>query len=253
MSEATPITADSPFDFLITAPEGEAKAVLMLAHGAGAPMDSSFMERIAQMLVDEGIVVVRFEFSYMSRRRVDGKRRPAGRAERWTHHYMRAVDELLEGEDWKAAWNELPLLIGGKSMGGRVAAMLGCDEDLALAVKGVVVFGYPFHPIGKSELEHWRMEPLQKSLLPVLICQGERDDFGWWDEIDAIELPEQVTLEWITDGSHDLGPTGKSEATMKSNLLHAAKCAAEFAANPPVLTLEFGDEPDLDEYNEFND
>lgn len=247
MTTATPITADSPFDFLISEPEGEKNAVLMLAHGSGAPMDSSFMERMTAMLVEEGVVVVRFEFSYMARRRVDGKRRPAGRADRWTHHYFRAVEELIGGEDWKSDWDDLPLLIGGKSMGGRVAAMLANDEDLNLAVRGVVVFGYPFHPIGKSEPENWRLEPLEKSLLPILICQGERDDFGWWDEIDAIELPDQVTLEWITDGSHDLGPTGKSEATMKSNMLHAAKLAGEFAANPPVLEIEFGsDEGDID-------
>jgi len=251
-SNPSPITADSPFDFLITEPEGKPKAVLMLAHGSGAPMDSSFMERIAAMLKDNGIVVVRFEFSYMARRRVDGKRRPSGRAERWTHHYFRAVDELLEGESWNKDWDELPLLIGGKSMGGRVAAMLANEEDLNLAVKGVVVFGYPFHPIGKSEPEHWRLEPLEKSLLPILICQGERDDFGWWDEIDAIDLPQQVTLEWITNGSHDLGPTGKSEATMKSNMLHAAELAADFAANPPVLTFEF-DKPQDDEDEDLDE
>ena len=239
MSQSSPITADSPFDFLILEPEGVAKAVVMLAHGSGAPMDSPFMERIAMMMVERGLVVVRFEFSYMARRRIDGKRRPSGRADRWTHHYFRAVEELTGGERWKTDWNEIPLLIGGKSMGGRVAAMLAGDEELNLAVKGVVVFGYPFHPVGKSEPEHWRLAPLEKSLLPVLICQGERDDFGWWDEIDAIDLPPQVTLEWITDGSHDLGPTGKSDATLRSNLLHAAGLAADFAAEPPVLTMEF--------------
>ncbi|WP_180967001.1 alpha/beta family hydrolase [Cohaesibacter celericrescens] len=244
VNENTPITADSPFDFLITEPETAPKAVLMLAHGSGTPMDSPFMERMASMLASHGIVVARFEFSYMARRRIDGKRRPAGRAERWTHHYFRAVDELLEGDKWKAEWNELPFLIGGKSMGGRVAAMLASDEDLNLAVRGVVVLGYPFHPSRKSEPENWRLEPLQKSLLPILICQGERDDFGWWDEVNALELPGQVTLEWITDGSHDLGPTGKSESTMKSNMEHAAQLAAAFAENPPKLLMEFGNDDD---------
>ncbi|SNY91895.1 hypothetical protein SAMN04515647_2138 [Cohaesibacter sp. ES.047] len=239
MSDASPITADSPFDFLITEPEGEARAVMLLAHGSGGPMDSPFMERIANLLTEKGIVVARFEFSYMARRRVDGKRRPSGRAERWTHHYFRAVEELTEGERWNPDWDALPLVIGGKSMGGRIAAMLADDEDLNLAVKAVVVFGYPFHPIGKSEPDQWRLEPLEKSLLPILICQGERDDFGWWDEVDALELPPQVTLEWITDGSHDLGPSGKSEATLKSNLDHASALAADFAANPPVLTMDF--------------
>ena len=249
VNEAAPITADSPFDFLITEPESAPKAVLMLAHGSGSPMDSPFMERIAGMLAAHGIVVARFEFSYMARRRVDGKRRPSGRAERWTHHYFRAVDELLEGENWKAEWNELPVLIGGKSMGGRVAAMLAEDEDLNLAVRGVVVLGYPFHPSRKSEPEHWRLEPLKASLLSVLICQGERDDFGNWDEVNALDLPGQVTIEWINDGSHDLGPTGKSESTMKSNMEHAAQCAATFAANPPAVQMEFGtsDEEDDDD------
>ena len=199
------------------------------------------MERIAKLLTGKGIVVARFEFSYMARRRIDGKRRPSGRAEKWTHHYFRAVEELLEGERWKSEWDGLPVIIGGKSMGGRIATMLAGDEELPLAVKGVAVFGYPFHPIGKSEPENWRLEPLQKSLLPILICQGERDDFGWWDEVDAIDLPPQVSLEWITDGSHDLGPTGKSEATLKSNLERASTLAADFAATPPVLTMSFED------------
>lgn len=251
MTETTPpiLTADSPFDFLITEPALPPKAVIMLAHGAGAPMDSAFMERMSGFLNERGLVVVRFEFSYMARRRVDGKRRPAGRADRWLHHYRRAVDELIEGEDWRPEWDDLPLVIGGKSMGGRLAAMLAGDEELNLAVKAVVVLGYPFHPQGKSEPEHWRLEPLQQSLLPILICQGERDNFGWWDEIEAIDLPPQVTLQWITDGSHDLGPTGKSEATLKSNLEKAANLTAEFAANPPALTFNFEDPamPDMEE------
>jgi predicted alpha/beta-hydrolase family hydrolase len=239
MSATPTLTADSPFDFLISEPEGEAKAVFLFAHGSGGPMDSPFMERMANMLTERGLVVARFEFSYMARRRVDGKRRPSGRAERWVHHFKRAVEELLEGESWNKDWDGLPFVIGGKSMGGRLAAILAGDEELDLAVKAVAVLGYPFHPQGKSEAEHWRLEPLEKSLLPILICQGERDDFGWWDEVDALDLPQQVSLEWITDGSHDLGPTGKSEATMKSNMIHAADLVAEFAANPPVLTFEF--------------
>ena len=209
----------------------------MLAHGSGGPMDSPFMERMATMLADEGLVVVRFEFSYMARRRIDGKRRPSGRAERWVHHYRRAVDELREGKDWQASWDTIPFLIGGKSMGGRIAVMLAGDETLHIAVRGVVVFGYPFHPIGKSEPEQWRLAPLNEAQMPVLICQGERDDFGWWDEVDPVALPVHVSLEWITDGSHDLGPTGKSEATMKGNMLHAARLAASFAANPPKIEL----------------
>jgi len=200
--------------------------VLLLTHGAGLLMDAPFMERVTKALVEVGITVARFEFGYMAKRRRTGKKAPPPRADKLCVEFLHVIEALAEHDELP---RNIPLLIGGKSMGGRIAAMVASNELLDIAVRGIVCLGYPFHPQGKSEPEFWRLETLQQSILPVLICQGERDAFGWWDEIDPIELPEQVQIKWITDGSHDLGPTGKSPATMKSNVADAANHVEVFA------------------------
>jgi predicted alpha/beta-hydrolase family hydrolase len=120
-----------------------------------------------------------------------------------------------------------PLLIGGKSMGGRVAAMLAGGGSLPGRVKGVACFGYPFHPTGNPEAD-WRLAPLEDAKRPVLVLQGDRDQFGSQAELDAITLPPQVTLTYLEDGNHDFGPRGKSPATLDGNIAAAAKAVRAF-------------------------
>ena len=92
-----------------------AKATILFAHGAGAPMDSPAMTAIAEALAGQGLSVVRFEFSYMAARRTEGTRKPPPRAEKLNSEYLAAIEALqVDG----------PLIIGGKSMGGRVATMI---------------------------------------------------------------------------------------------------------------------------------
>ena len=211
-------------EFLWTRPPAEVEtiATLLLAHGAGAPMDSGFMERFAGHAARRGLAVARFEFGYMASRRVGGAKRPPPRADRLVGEYQNAVQAVL-------STTETPLIIGGKSMGGRVAAMFAGAGSLPKRVAGVVCLGYPFHPTGKAEPQHWRMTPLAESRRPILIAQGVRDPFGSQTEIAVTSLPGRVTLTWLEDGNHDLAPRGASPATWDGNLAHAAEAVASFA------------------------
>ncbi len=167
----------------------------MFAHGAGAPMDSPAMTMIADALANKGLRVVRFEFSYMAKRRTEGTRKPPPRAEKLNSEYL-AVIEALQVDG--------PLIIGGKSMGGRVASMIAdevFDED---RINGLLCVGYPFHPIGKPE--KLRTEHLKDLRTPTLICQGTRDQFGSRDEISRYQLAPAIRMSWFEDGDHDLKP-----------------------------------------------
>lgn len=213
-------------DILWTRPEGQAVATVILAHGSGAPMDSPFLERLTAALVEEGIAVARFEFAYMARRRKDGKKLLPSAVDKLVGEYRTAIRQVLN-EDEVA----LPLILGGKSLGGRVAVMTGAT-DLSQPgigpVSGVVVFGYPFHPTG--EPDKLRLQPLEDCPLPLLIAQGERDEFGNRAEVEALELKKPLNIVWLDDGSHDFGPRGQSGATLKGNIAAAAEATAQFAA-----------------------
>jgi predicted alpha/beta-hydrolase family hydrolase len=172
-----------------------ARATLLLAHGAGAGMESPGMTAIAEALAGESVRVLRFEFGYMARRRTDGSRRPPPRADKLIPEYLAAIEDL--GADG-------PLIIGGKSMGGRVASMVADDLFAAGRIAGLLCVGYPFHPVGKPDQR--RTEHLANLQAPTLICQGTRDPFGSRDEVGAYGLSPAIQLAWFEDGDHDLKP-----------------------------------------------
>jgi predicted alpha/beta-hydrolase family hydrolase len=201
-----------------------AKTHLLLAHGAGAPMTSPFLEKITGLLVDRGLQVSRFEFDYMAARRLGGKRRPPPRAETLMPEYV-AVVEGLRGQMPKAQ----RLIIGGKSMGGRVASMAAGQLCADRLISGLVCLGYPFHPPGKPE--SLRTAHLETLACPALIVQGERDPFGSRAEVEALSLAPAIRFCWIGDGDHDLGPRGGSGFTRAGNLAAAADATAAFASS----------------------
>ncbi|WP_417670644.1 alpha/beta family hydrolase [Roseibium sp.] len=209
-------------DILWSTPETPATATLLLAHGAGAAMDSAFMNKLAEALKTEGIAVARFEFAYMAARRTGGSKRPPPKADKLIGEFQTALQSIMQACDG-------PILIGGKSMGGRVAAMLAGGASLPGRVKGVTCFGYPFHATGKPDAD-WRMAPLEEAKRPVQILQGDRDPFGSQAELDAITMPSHVALHYLEDGNHDFGPRGKSPATLDGNITEAAQTIAAFAA-----------------------
>jgi hypothetical protein len=205
--------------FLITAPEGEFAATLLLAHGAGAAMDSRFMNEIAELLAARGIEVLRFEFPYMASRRVTGKRKPAPKAETLMPAFEAAIDDA-------ATVARASLFIGGKSMGGRVASLVAGARHAQERIGGLVCLGYPFHPPGTPEAT--RTAHLETLTCPALIVQGERDPFGTREQVEGYTLSKAIEIAWIGDGDHDFGPRGSSGFTRKGNLAAAADAAAAF-------------------------
>lgn len=196
----------------------------LFAHGAGAPMDSPFMARMVELLAERGIQSIRFEFPYMAARRTTGSKRPAPKAETLMEGYRA---EIVKAR----AASEGPLLIGGKSMGGRVASMVSEDAFRTSQIVGLVCLGYPFHPPHQSQT--WRTSHLVKSTCPTLIVQGERDPFGTRAELETLPvgqtLPSSVGFAWLGDGDHDFGPRGGQGYTRKGNLIAAADAVAAFA------------------------
>src|SRR5262249_31759793 len=164
-----------PEKFLFNGPE-DARVNILLGHGAGAPMDSQSMSATARALADTGFRVARFEFSYMASRRTSEGRKPPPRAETLNPEYKAAVAELgARG----------PLIIGGKSMGGRVASMIADELRAEGRIVGLLCLGYPFHPPGKPE--QLRTKHLADLKTPTLICQGTRDEFGTPDEVKGYD------------------------------------------------------------------
>jgi predicted alpha/beta-hydrolase family hydrolase len=188
------------FDLSVDGPK-DANQTVALAHGAGAGMDTPFMNAFAKALAQSGFRVVRFEFPYMRSYRQTGQRRPPDREPVLRETWLRVVERLgSEG-----------LVIGGKSMGGRMASLVA-DEA---GVDGLVCLGYPFHPVGKSD--RLRVEHLQGIRTPTLILQGERDPFGSRKEVDGYQLSSAIRVQWIEDGDHNLKPRKTSGRTEQQN------------------------------------
>jgi predicted alpha/beta-hydrolase family hydrolase len=181
-------------DFLFDGP-AHAHATILLGHGAGAPMDSPAMTAISAALAKTGFRVARFEFGYMASRRTDAGRKPPPRAETLIEEYRSAVAGLGASG---------PLIIGGKSMGGRVASMLADELFASGQIAGLLCLGYPFHPPGKPE--QLRTKHLVGMKTPALICQGTRDIFGSRDEVSSYSLSKKIEILWLEDGDHDLKP-----------------------------------------------
>jgi uncharacterized protein len=204
--------------FLPTGPPNPI-ARFLCAHGAGAGMTTPFMEAMAGLLSDRNIATVRFEFAYMAARRQSGSRKPPPKAERLMGEYRSAVGGLPDDGP--------PLLIGGKSMGGRVASLVADELHGRGPVAGLICLGYPFHP-PKRPLQ-LRTAHLGALACPALIVQGERDPFGSRSEVEGFQLSPAISFHWVPDGDHDLGPRGSSGFTRKGNLAAAADAIAAFA------------------------
>lgn len=172
----------------------DAPVTLLLAHGAGASMDSASMTATAKALGSAGFRVARFEFGYMAARR-SGNRKPPPRAETLNPEFVDAIGALNA---------KTPLIIGGKSMGGRVASMIADEAYNAGKIAGLLCLGYPFHPPGKPT--QLRTKHLAELVTPTLICQGTRDEFGTRDEVPAYSLSPNIEILWLEDGDHDLKP-----------------------------------------------
>ncbi|MCD5993046.1 esterase [Pseudomonas sp. CDFA 602] len=194
---------------------GHSPLTLVLAHGAGAPMDSEFMNDMAAHLAAQGVSTLRFEFPYMAQRREGGSKRPPDKQERlldcWRQVYAQ-LRPIVEGR----------LAIGGKSMGGRMASLLA-DE---LEVDALVCLGYPFYAVGKPEKP--RVAHLAELRIRSLIVQGERDALGNREAVEGYALSDAIQVHWLPTANHDLKPLKVSGVTHDQCLSRSAIRIADF-------------------------
>jgi predicted alpha/beta-hydrolase family hydrolase len=196
--------------FLLEGPKGP---TIVLAHGAGSPMDSPFMDAVAAGLAEGGLRVVRFELPYARPRGHPGARRPPDREPVLREAWLEAIAALGGGEG---------LVIGGKSLGGRMASLVA-DEAGA---RGLVCLGYPFHPPAKPE--SLRTAHLKNLRTPTLIVQGTRDALGSAVEVAGYELSPAIRIVWLEDGDHSFKPRVSSGRTETQNLAAAVVAVLRF-------------------------
>jgi predicted alpha/beta-hydrolase family hydrolase len=171
----------------------------------------------AGALAAAGLRIARFEFDYMAARRGAGTRKPPPRAEMLRSEYVAAID-ALDGAGL--------MVIGGKSMGGRVASMVADKLNAAGKIAGLLCLGYPFHPVGKPDQQ--RTAHLADLRTPTLIVQGTRDPFGTQEEVESYALSNLIDMLWLEDGDHDLKPRKSMSGVTAAD--HLAAMADRVAA-----------------------
>ena len=193
-------------------PNQNATDSIILAHGAGASAESLFMQNLKNYLSTQNLAVARFNFPYMLKTLEDGKRRPPNKQEQLMESFIEMIEKHPSSQLW----------IGGKSMGGRIATLIANHTK----VKGVIVFGYPFHPVGKPD--RLRIEHFSDWNKPLLIFQGERDRFGNRQEVESYGLNSNINIVWLTDGDHCFIPRKASGLTQADHLKLATEKVLKF-------------------------
>jgi len=201
--------------WLVDEPASPGHGTIVLCHGAGAPMDSPFMATMARGLAARGLRVVRFELPYMRARRERGERKAPDRPPVLERAWREVIDRLGGGGR---------VVIGGKSLGGRIASMVAD----AAGARGLVCLGYPFHP--PDAPERLRTAHLRDLRTPALVVQGTRDPFGSPEEIAGFDLSPAVRVVYLLDGDHSFKPRKSSGHTETQNLDAAIAAVAEFVA-----------------------
>jgi len=187
----------------------KAKALLVLAHGAGAGMRHPFLERIAQVLGERSVATYRYEFLYMEKR--SGRPDPPAVAQARVREAV--IDAALVAPG-------LPVFAGGKSFGGRMTSQAQAHEPLP-GVHGLAFLGFPLHPPGRPGTS--RAEHLSAVQVPMLFLQGTRDEFAGLDLLRPIvkTLGTSVTLHIVEGGDHSfkvLKRTGRDETDVMNEL-----------------------------------
>ena len=202
---------------LLLRPAG-ARCLYVFAHGAGAGMQHRFMEAASARLAGHGIATLRYQFPYMEA----GSRRPDSRAT-----LLATVRAAVRAA--AAAAPDLPLLAGGKSMGGRMTSQAAAEAPLS-GVRGLVFFGFPLHPAGRPSTE--RADHLGNVRLPMLFLQGDRDKLA---EIDLLRpvcagLGERATLHVVPEADHSFHVPKRSGRSDDEVLAELARIVAEWSA-----------------------
>jgi predicted alpha/beta-hydrolase family hydrolase len=180
--------------------EWDGEVAVILSHGAGQGIDSPFMTFFQHALSECGFLTVMFNFEYMQKKKKVPDPQPQMQA-----LYRLVVSEVVDKHRPRT------VVIGGKSMGGRVASYIAADTP---AVNGLVFLGYPLHPPGKPD--QLRDAHLYEIHLPMLFLSGTRDTFARRDLLEDVvqRLGPRATLIWTEGGDHSLR-VGKSEAPLR--------------------------------------
>jgi len=195
-------------EHILVAP-ADARALLLLAHGAGAGMRHAFLEKIAHALAERGVATFRYEFLYMEQRK--GRPDPPAVAEARVREAVQEAARVAPG---------LPLFAGGKSFGGRMTSQAQAHEPLP-GVRGLVFLGFPLHPPGRPGTT--RAEHLDDVQIPMLFLQGTRDDFAGLDLLRPVvaRLGKRATLHLVEGGDHSfkvLKKSGRTDAQVMDEL-----------------------------------
>jgi predicted alpha/beta-hydrolase family hydrolase len=199
----------------------DARWMLVLAHGAGAGMRQAFMEALAEELVSVGVATLRYQFPYMEEGRGVPDRPKVLTAT--VAAAVRAAKEVAPG---------LPLLAGGKSMGGRMSSQAAAEGFLN-EVRGLVFFGFPLHPPKQPGTK--RAEHLSRVAMPMLFLQGTRDGLADLRLLRPIckELGARATLQVVETADHSfhvLKKSGRNDQEVLRELAAATVAWAEKTA-----------------------
>lgn len=197
---------------------GDARWLLVLGHGAGAGMRHRFMEAISAALASHAIATFRYQFPYMEKR--SGRPDPQPVLLATVRAAVAAAHSVAP---------DLPLLAGGKSMGGRMTSLASADEPLP-NVRGLVFFGFPLHPAGKPGTE--RAQHLERVALPMLFLQGRRDKLAGLGLLAPVleRIGPRATLHVVEEGDHSFAVpkrSGRSEADVLDDLVRTVASWAE--------------------------
>lgn len=204
-------------------PKRGADRAVLLAHGAGADMHAAALTTVADALAAAKIPSLRFNFPYKAAGRRSPDRAPVLEA------------ALREAAEELAARAKVPadrLVLGGRSMGGRIGSMVAADDGAL----GVVLLGYPLHPPGRTD--RLRVEHFPRLSMPVLFVSGTRDAFGTPDELQqhARAIKGRVSFHWIDTGDHGFKPLKSSGLTPQAALVGVAEAVVDFVAGLPSQT-----------------
>ena len=207
-------------DFAYQGPKRGADRAVLLAHGAGADMHAATLTTVADALADAKVPSLRFNFPYKALGRRAPDRPPVLEAA-----VREATAELVR----RAKVPPERIVLGGRSMGGRIGSMVaGDDDDDGGGALGLVLLGYPLHPPGRPE--RLRVEHFARLRMPVLFVSGTRDAFGTPAELrrHTRKIKGPVSFYWIETGDHGFKPLKSSGLTVDGVLAEVAGAVVDF-------------------------
>jgi len=197
----------------------DARALLVLAHGAGAGMRHAFLEQLAQALALRKVATFRYEFLYMEKG--GGRPDPPAVAAARVREAVAEAARVAPG---------LPLFAGGKSFGGRMTSTAAAESPLP-GVRGLVFLGFPLHPPGQPGIG--RAEHLDRVTVPMLFLQGTRDTFAQLPLLEPViaRLKPRATLHLIDGGDHSFKVPKSSGRTAEDVMKGLAETIAAWTSD----------------------